>query len=175
LSRKRRQTKRLWDLDTWFGTRRSRVQILSPDQFIPLSYRLTLQLRLALQRAKLVPTCQSSPAVCWWEAQNQDLELLKENFNRTDLTDDLDPEAERRLCKLAEKDAGIAAVFVLGFPLSARPFSTAPRGTTGQQVVSIYCFMEWKLRPAVKGFTVATTLNRPCADAALILRISRIT
>src|SRR5271155_1048033 len=29
-SRKRRQIKRLWDLDTWFGTRRSKVQILSP-------------------------------------------------------------------------------------------------------------------------------------------------
>ena len=29
-SRKRRQIKRLWDLDTWFGTRRSMVQIHSP-------------------------------------------------------------------------------------------------------------------------------------------------
>ena len=39
------------------------VQIHSPRPiYLPLSYRLTLQLRLALQRAKLVPTCQSSPA-----------------------------------------------------------------------------------------------------------------
>jgi hypothetical protein len=53
------------------------------------------------------------------------LELLMENFNRTDSTDDLDPEAERQLCQLAVKDTGIAAVFVLGFPLSARPFGAA--------------------------------------------------
>jgi nondiscriminating aspartyl-tRNA synthetase len=56
---------------------------------------------------------------------------LKESFGRTDLTDDLDPEAERQLCALAEKDTGIPAVFVLGFPLSGRPFYTAPRGTMG--------------------------------------------
>jgi len=29
VSRKRRQIKRLWDLRTWFGTRRSKVQIHS--------------------------------------------------------------------------------------------------------------------------------------------------
>src|SRR6266853_5211056 len=40
-SRKRRQTKRLWDLDTWFGTRRSKVQILSPRPFF-YNQRLTL-------------------------------------------------------------------------------------------------------------------------------------
>jgi nondiscriminating aspartyl-tRNA synthetase len=59
------------------------------------------------------------------------LELLRESFNRNDLSDDLDPEAERQLCQLAERDTGIAAVFVLGFPLSGRPFYTAPRGTAG--------------------------------------------
>ena len=37
-SRKRRQLKRLWDFDTWFGTRRSMVQIHSPRPFIlPMS------------------------------------------------------------------------------------------------------------------------------------------
>jgi nondiscriminating aspartyl-tRNA synthetase len=59
------------------------------------------------------------------------LELLRESFNRNDLSDDLDPEAERQLCQLAERDTGVAAVFVLGFPLSGRPFYTAPRGTAG--------------------------------------------
>ena len=65
-----------------------------------------------------------------WEFENC-LELLKKHFDRTDLTDDLDPEAERQLCRLAEKDCGVPAVFVLGFPLSGRPFYTAPRGTSG--------------------------------------------
>lgn len=65
-----------------------------------------------------------------WEFESC-LALLKEHFNRTDLSDDLDPEAERQLCQLAEKDSGVPAVFVLGFPLSGRPFYTAPRGTRG--------------------------------------------
>jgi len=59
------------------------------------------------------------------------LELLKENFGRTDLTDDLDPEGERQLCTLVEKETGIPAVFVIGYPLASRPFYTAPRGTGG--------------------------------------------
>src|SRR5581483_2353814 len=59
------------------------------------------------------------------------LELLKENFGRTDLVDDLDPEGERQLCALAEKETGVAAVFVIGFPLASRPFYTAPRGVAG--------------------------------------------
>jgi len=59
------------------------------------------------------------------------LELLKKNFNREDLFDDLDPEGERQLCSLAEKETGVPAVFVLGYPLTARPFYTAPRGTSG--------------------------------------------
>ncbi|HVG21826.1 MAG TPA: aspartate--tRNA(Asn) ligase [Blastocatellia bacterium] len=59
------------------------------------------------------------------------LELLKENFGRDDLTDDLDPMAERQLCALAEKQTGVPAVFVIGFPLASRPFYTAPRGSEG--------------------------------------------
>jgi nondiscriminating aspartyl-tRNA synthetase len=50
-----------------------------------------------------------------------------ERLGRADLVDDLDPEAERALCRLAEAERGVAAVFVLGFPLSARPFYTHPR------------------------------------------------
>jgi len=53
-----------------------------------------------------------------------------ERLGRTDLADDLDPEAERRLCRLAEVENGIPALFVLGFPLSARPFYTHPRTET---------------------------------------------
>jgi nondiscriminating aspartyl-tRNA synthetase len=54
-----------------------------------------------------------------------------ERLRRADL-DDLDPEAERALCRLAEEEHGVAAVFVLGFPLSARPFYTHPRaGSAG--------------------------------------------
>ena len=49
-----------------------------------------------------------------------------ERLGRADLVDDLDPDAERQLCRLAERENGVAAVFVLGFPLAARPFYTCP-------------------------------------------------
>ncbi len=82
---------------------------------------------LSSYREQPLPSMLEVPC---WEFSNC-LELLKASFNRTDLTDDLDPEAERQLCQLAETETGIPAVFVLGFPLSGRPFYTAPRGTTG--------------------------------------------
>lgn len=59
------------------------------------------------------------------------LERLKKAFGRTDLIDDLDGEGERQLCLLAEKELGVPAVFVLGFPLAARPFYTKARGANG--------------------------------------------
>lgn len=82
---------------------------------------------LRLYREQPLPSMLKVPC---WEFESC-LALLKEHFNRTDLSDDLDPEAERQLCQLAEKDSGVPAVFVLGFPLSGRPFYTAPRGTRG--------------------------------------------
>jgi nondiscriminating aspartyl-tRNA synthetase len=53
-----------------------------------------------------------------------------DRLKRDDLVDDLDPDAERKLCQLAEAERGVPAVFVLGFPLSARPFYTHPRAET---------------------------------------------
>jgi nondiscriminating aspartyl-tRNA synthetase len=78
-------------------------------------------------RGSLLPKMLDVP--CW--DFEECLELLRRHFNRTDLTDDLDPEAERQLCQLAAERNGISAVFVLGFPLSGRPFYTAPRGDSG--------------------------------------------
>lgn len=54
------------------------------------------------------------------------LERLKSAHGRTDLIDDLDPEGERQLCAMAEKETGVSAVFVLGFPMTQRPFYTHP-------------------------------------------------
>ena len=82
---------------------------------------------LKVYRDEPLPSMLDVP--CW--EFSTCLELLKEKFGRTDLTDDLDPEGERQLCQLAQMETGVPAVFVLGFPLSARPFYTAPRGTTG--------------------------------------------
>jgi nondiscriminating aspartyl-tRNA synthetase len=51
-------------------------------------------------------------------------------LKRNDLIDDLDPDAERQLCRIAEAECGVPAVFVLGFPLASRPFYTHPRTET---------------------------------------------
>jgi nondiscriminating aspartyl-tRNA synthetase len=91
--------------------------------------RLTYEHGDALRQYRI----QSLPSmldVPTWEF-SRCLELLKEHFGRTDLTDDLDPEGERQLCALAEKETGLPAIFVIGFPLASRPFYTAPRGTDG--------------------------------------------
>ena len=78
-------------------------------------------------RSALLPSMLDAP--CWEFADC--LEMLRIDFGRTDLTDDLDPEAERQLCERARRETGLSAVFVLGFPLGARPFYTAPRGSAG--------------------------------------------
>ncbi|MDB5034704.1 MAG: aspartate--tRNA(Asn) ligase [Chlorobi bacterium] len=59
------------------------------------------------------------------------LERLRSAFGRADLADDLDPQGERELCVLAERENGIPAVFVIGYPLRSRPFYTRPRGDSG--------------------------------------------
>jgi nondiscriminating aspartyl-tRNA synthetase len=78
-------------------------------------------------RPRPLPSMLDVP--CW--EFGRCLELLKENFSRDDLIDDFDPMAERQLCTLAEKQTGVPAVFVIGFPLASRPFYTAPRGAEG--------------------------------------------
>jgi nondiscriminating aspartyl-tRNA synthetase len=76
-------------------------------------------------RLQLLPSMLGVP--CW--EFDECLKMLRDEFGRTDLKDDLDPEAERQLCERAAQETGIPAVFVLGFPLAARPFYTAPRGS----------------------------------------------
>jgi nondiscriminating aspartyl-tRNA synthetase len=78
-------------------------------------------------RGDLLPSMLGVP--CWEFAAC--LEMLRADFGRTDLEDDLDPLAERQLCERAARENGVSAVFVLGFPLAARPFYTAPRGSHG--------------------------------------------
>jgi nondiscriminating aspartyl-tRNA synthetase len=86
-----------------------------------------LELLKRFGRSKL-PSMQEVPI---WDFEDC-LRRLADKFGRRDLLDDLDPEAERQLCQIAEEENGIAAVFVLAFPLSARPFYTHPRGAGGQ-------------------------------------------
>jgi nondiscriminating aspartyl-tRNA synthetase len=78
-------------------------------------------------RSAFLPSLLQAPV---WEF-DECLELLARESDIRHLRDDLDPQAERSLCALAAARTGVPAVFVLGFPLAARPFYSAPRGTTG--------------------------------------------
>ncbi|MBC8145416.1 MAG: aspartate--tRNA(Asn) ligase, partial [bacterium] len=83
--------------------------------------------RLESRGMARLPSMLDVPAWTFDEA----LERLRDSSGRTDLVDDLDPAGERELCELAERENGVPAVFVVGFPLASRPFYTHPRGTTG--------------------------------------------
>ena len=91
--------------------------------------RLNREYEHVLRQKRLAPL-PSMLRVPIWEF-GECLERLQENYGRTDLTDDLDPEAERQLCRLVEQETGVPAVFVIGFPLTGRPFYTAPRDRGG--------------------------------------------
>jgi nondiscriminating aspartyl-tRNA synthetase len=78
---------------------------------------------LAQLGAAALPSMSGVPV---WEF-TECLERLNRAYGTTHLVDDLDPEAERQLCTLAEQATGVPAVFVVGFPLAARPFYTAHR------------------------------------------------
>jgi nondiscriminating aspartyl-tRNA synthetase len=82
---------------------------------------------LAQHGMPALPSLDGAPV---WEF-GECLERLAHEHGTRHLTDDLDPEAERQLCTLAERESGISALFVIGFPLSARPFYTAPRRADG--------------------------------------------
>jgi nondiscriminating aspartyl-tRNA synthetase len=83
--------------------------------------------QLKRYRTKLLPSMLNVPT---WEF-TECLERLNHHFDRNDLVDDLDPEAERQLCQLAQAETGVPALFVIGFPLSARPFYTHPQEKEG--------------------------------------------
>jgi nondiscriminating aspartyl-tRNA synthetase len=120
-----------YSLDVEFGF------IDGPEDVIQLERELLAYIFEGLQKSyapildayRKTPLPQMLNAPCW--EFEECLELLKEHFHRVDLTDDLDPEAERQLCQLAKEKTGSSAVFVLGFPLAARPFYTAPRDAHG--------------------------------------------
>jgi len=89
--------------------------------FEKLNERFGVQ--LSRYRNDALPSMQAAPM---WEF-SECMDRLRCGFGSTHLVDDLDPEAERQLCQLAENECGVPAVFVIGFPLSGRPFYTRPR------------------------------------------------
>jgi len=99
-----------------------------PEDVIQLERELLTYIfaRLNEEYSTALPSMMQVPI---WEF-SECMERLRTVHNRADLIDDLDPEGERQLCAIAEKECGVAAVFVIGFPLSGRPFYTHPRTET---------------------------------------------
>ncbi|HEY7055414.1 MAG TPA: aspartate--tRNA(Asn) ligase [Vicinamibacterales bacterium] len=82
--------------------------------------------RLNVEHAALLGSYRSAPLPSMLDVPVWTFGECLERLGRSDLVDDFDPDAERQLCRLAEEAHGVAAVFVLGFPLGARPFYTHP-------------------------------------------------
>ncbi len=94
---------------------------------------------LARFRSEPLPSMLQVPI---WDF-HECIRRLRDKLGRTELTDDLDPAAERQLCSMAEKEFGVPAVFVIGFPLSGRPFYTHPRTeTTAAGFDLLFCGLE---------------------------------
>lgn len=59
------------------------------------------------------------------------LEILKIKYNKNDLEGDLDPEAEKLICKYAKEELGCEFVFLTNYPRRKRPMYTMPLGEDG--------------------------------------------
>ena len=67
------------------------------------------------------------PRIKFEEAIN----ILKENYNKNDLEGDLDPEAEKLLCKYVKENLNSDFVFLTNYPRKKRPMYTMPLGEEG--------------------------------------------
>jgi nondiscriminating aspartyl-tRNA synthetase len=120
-----------YSLDLEFGF------IDGPEDVIELEKQLLTFIfeELNLRHGDVLKQYRSTPLpsmlnVPVWDFQ-ECLERLTLAHGASHLIDDLNPEAERQLCVLANVETGVPAVFVLGFPAAKRPFYSAPRGNSG--------------------------------------------
>jgi nondiscriminating aspartyl-tRNA synthetase len=56
------------------------------------------------------------------------LEILRKEYNKTDLDGDLDPEGEKLICKYAKEKLGCEFIFLTHYPRRKRPMYTMPCG-----------------------------------------------
>lgn len=62
---------------------------------------------------------------------NEAIKVLKENYGKQDLEGDLDPEAEKLICKYAKENLGSEFIFLINYPRRKRPMYTMPKGEEG--------------------------------------------
>lgn len=62
---------------------------------------------------------------------NEALEILKKEYNKTDLEEDLDPESEKLLYKYSKEKLNSEFLFLTNYPRKKRPMYTMPKGDYG--------------------------------------------
>ena len=118
-----------------------------------------------------LPAMDAAPI---WEF-GECLERLRAAHGAQHLVDDLDPEAERRLCALAKRECGVPAAFVIGFPLSARPFTPRREARAARRRASICSFAASRSRRAANACIGAAISNPRCESVGSIRPRSRAT
>jgi nondiscriminating aspartyl-tRNA synthetase len=97
--------------------------------------RLNENFAAVLHAHKVAPLPRMLDVPCWEFAEC--LELLKEHFHRTELTDDLDPEAERQLSRKLERPMSSSSD-----SRSPRALSTLPREAAAEPQIALTCSLQ---------------------------------
>ncbi len=59
---------------------------------------------------------------------NEAIDILRKEYNKTDLEGDLDPEGEKLICEYAKEKLGSDFIFLTHYPRAKRPMYTMPCG-----------------------------------------------
>jgi len=80
---------------------------------------------LALLKVQFPEIGEQIPSMKLSEA----IEILKKEYGKTELTNDLDPEGEKLICEYVKEKYNSEFIFLTHYPLSKRPMYTMPEGT----------------------------------------------
>ena len=96
-------------------------------KYIIESLKINSKEYLDLLQVELPAINNKIPRIKFEEAIN----ILKENYNKNDLKGDLDPDAEKLLCKHVKENLNSDFVFLTNYPRKKRPMYTMPLGEEG--------------------------------------------
>ncbi|VYT62429.1 aspartate--tRNA(Asn) ligase [Clostridium tertium] len=117
------------DLEMGFIEDESDIMDLEENllKYIIESLKISGKEYLDLLQVELPVINNKIPRIKFQEAIN----ILKENYNKHDLEGDLDPEAEKLLCKYIKENLNSDFVFLTNYPRKKRPMYTMPLGEEG--------------------------------------------
>lgn len=117
------------DLEMGFIEDESDIMDLEENllKYIIESLKISGKEYLDLLQVELPAINNKIPRIKFQEAIN----ILKENYNKHDLEGDLDPEAEKLLCKYVKENFNSDFVFLTNYPRKKRPMYTMPLGEEG--------------------------------------------